>query len=243
MGNDDKVLSQAEIDALLASSAPSTPAVKAPSSPPTQQVKISAAPPPSKVVAQQIKVPMPPPAPPKAAAPAKAATTPAAPTAAVHAPAPIPVHTPAPAPAPQTIIQQGPTPEQVTSLCKQVIAEETRELSKQVIELTIKAKKLDEVNQRIFQMEEKISEIAELVKSSPKAVRGLSTRIDEIYSLMENMHQEKRGSDEEHIHDQFHCVKCNSEKLVAIHVKCTSCGTENWMGWFPNNRENVHEHY
>jgi hypothetical protein len=66
--------------------------------------------------------------------------------------------------------------------------------------------------------------------------------MDELYSLLQNMRHSP--TDEERIHDQFHCVKCHSEKLVAIHVKCTSCGTENWMGWFPDaSRENISEHY
>jgi translation initiation factor 2 gamma subunit (eIF-2gamma) len=31
----------------------------------------------------------------------------------------------------------------------------------------------------------------------------------------------------------FQCSECGSGGTVAIHVKCTSCGEENWMGWWP----------
>lgn len=233
MGNDDKVLSQAEIDALLLSNAPSPPVAKA-TAPPVQQVKISAAPPPPKVVAQQpIAVSPPPPA------PAKAAAAPVKPPAAMPAP------TPTPAPAPQPPVAAGPTPEQVTNLCRQIIAEQTSELQKTIqdlqkneIELTIKVNKLNTDTEKMDQLEEKIGQVAALVKHSPKATKVLEERINEIYGLLETLRQH---SDEDRIHDEFHCVNCHSKKLVAVHVKCTSCGTENWMGWFPDTKGNSHD--
>lgn len=122
-----------------------------------------------------------------------------------------------------------------------MISEQTRDLGKQVMELTIKVNKFETINKQLVHLEVKINEMAELVKSSPEAVRILDGRIDEIYGLLENMRHEKHTSDEERIHDQFQCVACHSEKLVAIHVKCTNCGTENWMGWFPDLKENNRE--
>lgn len=218
MGNDDRVLTQAEIDALLSSSAVSAPAPKAPAAP-VQQVKVSAAPPPPKVEAQQPKAAPPPPV--KTAVPERPAE---------------------PSPAPK-VVNQGPTPEQVANLCRQIIAEQTRDLSKQILELTIKAKEIEKINQRIADLENKISEISEITKTSPKAFRAMGSRIDEIYGMLENMRREKNESDEERIRDQFRCVNCKSEKLVAIHVKCTNCGMENWMGWFPDSKVNKEKHF
>jgi hypothetical protein len=83
------------------------------------------------------------------------------------------------------------------------------------------------------QIEQKLDQVAAMAQSSPKAVKALKAKIDEIYGMLDAMQRPGRKSDEERIHDDFRCVKCQSEKLVAIHVKCTSCGTENWMGWFP----------
>ena len=31
----------------------------------------------------------------------------------------------------------------------------------------------------------------------------------------------------------FTCQSCNSLGLVAARLTCTSCGTEDWWGWFP----------
>jgi hypothetical protein len=245
VGNDDRVLSQAEIDALLSSSSVSVPAKPA-GPPPASKAAAPATPAaPLKAAPAAVVAPAPPkaavaPPPAPKAAPAPAAVAPPKPAA----PAPAPVRAPAPAPAAAQSVREGPTPEQVTNLCKKIVSDETRDLAKQIIELTIKVKKIDDVKQRMEQVEEKLDQIAEMVQSSPKAVRALGTRMDELYNLLEGMQQGSRQGDEERIHDQFHCVKCHSEKLVAIHVKCTSCGMENWMGWFPDGsqREVPHQH-
>ena len=162
------------------------------------------------------------------------AATIAAPAAAVKLKA-APV-TAAAAPAPMQSEPRGPSPEQMTNICRQVVAQETRDLNKQLMELTIQVNKFEKTAQKIAQVEEKLDKIAAVVQSSPKAVRNLGARIDEIYELLETMRHPERKSDEDHIHDDFRCVKCQSEKMVAIHVKCTSCGTENWMGWYPESR-------
>jgi hypothetical protein len=246
VGNDDRVLSQSEIDALLSSSSVSVPAkpppppvkAAAPAAPPPPKVAVAAAPPP--VAAKSVAPP-----PPKAAAPAApraAVAPPPAPPAPKASPAP--VYASAPAPAAQQSNRESPTPDQVSNLCKKIISEETRDLTKQIVELTIKIKKIDDVRQRMEQVEEKLDRIAEMVQSSPRGVEDLGSRMDELYTLLEGMQHSRGQGDEERIHDQFHCVKCHSEKLVAIHVKCTSCGMENWMGWFPDTKhESLPEHY
>lgn len=33
--------------------------------------------------------------------------------------------------------------------------------------------------------------------------------------------------------ESFQCDSCNSSHLVALYVKCTSCGKETWIGWWP----------
>jgi hypothetical protein len=241
VANDDKVLSQAEIDALLAGSLKKGNATenKNPAPAPEPPVKVNAVPPPPpKAAAPAVKMPPPPvkmaPQPPMAASAtaAHAHIAPMAmPTAVAHTPA---AHTMA-AP-PQQSAPQGPTTEQIKNLCRQVIAQETKDLNKQLIELTIKVNSFESMAQKITQIEVKLDQIAATAQSSPKAVKNLGAKIDEIYGLLEAVRRPERKSDEGRIHDEFRCIKCQSEKLVAVHVKCTSCGTENWMGWFPESR-------
>jgi hypothetical protein len=236
VAKDDKVLSQAEIDALLASSLNrgNTAENKNPAAAPAQQVKVSAVPlPPPRAAAQAIKTPPPPVKVASAApmsAPAVATHTTAAPVAAAHtAAAPMMA-------APPQNTPQGPTTEQITNLCRQVVAQETKDLNKQLIELTIQVNKFEKAAQKMAEIEDKLDQLAAKAQVSPKAVKTLGARIDEIYGLLESMRRPERQNDEGHIHDEFRCIKCQSEKMVAIHVKCTSCGTENWMGWYPESR-------
>ena len=35
----------------------------------------------------------------------------------------------------------------------------------------------------------------------------------------------------------FRCSECDAKGTVAIHVKCTQCGEENWMGCWPEDDE------
>jgi hypothetical protein len=229
VANDDKVLSQAEIDALLSSSLEkgNAPENKSPATAAPQQVKINAVlPPPPRAGAPSIKAP-PPPVKAVASAPLGSPIT----SAAVKvAPAMAAMEAPLQSP------PQGISTEQITNICRQVVAQETRDLNKQVMELTIQVNKFEKTAQKITQIEDKLDQIAAMVQSSPKAVKTLGARIDEIYRMLDAMRRPERKSDEDRIHDDFHCVKCQSEKLVAVHVKCTSCGTENWMGWFPESR-------
>jgi hypothetical protein len=238
VAKDDKVLSQAEIDALLSSSLEkgNAPENKKPTTAPTQQIKVNTVPPPPpKAAAAPIKAP---PAPPAKAASAVATAGPAAPAAVPTTAAPVRAATAIAtgAAAPAQSVNPGTTTEQMANLCRQVVAQETRDLNKQLIELTIQVNRFEKAAQKMAQIEDKLDQVAATVQSSPKAVRAMGAKIDEIYGLLDAMRRPGRKSDEERIHDEFRCVKCQSEKLVAIHVKCTSCGTENWMGWYPESR-------
>jgi hypothetical protein len=231
VAKDDKVLSQAEIDTLLASSLDkgNTPENKKPALTPVKQPDVKAAPLLPKAAAPPLKTPQ---------TPAKAATAAiAAPAAVAHtSEKATPVIASPAATAPRQNTAQGPTMEQVSNLCRQLVAQETKDLSKQLVELTIQVNRYEKTAQKMAGIEEKLNQVAAMVQSSPKTVKALGTRIDEIYELLETMRRPGRKSEEDRIHDDFHCVKCQSEKLVAIHVKCTGCGTENWMGWFPESR-------
>ena len=64
------------------------------------------------------------------------------------------------------------TQEQVTNLCRKLLSEETSELAKQMVELTIK---VNNYKKRIDHIDEKIDEIAGMIQQSP-AIDGLAAR-------------------------------------------------------------------
>lgn len=252
MAGDDKILSQSEIDALL-SKAPSKPRPKPPAAgsattkqtePPKQKAapplepmpkvvplplkpvepedddeevievtpKAKAVPPPEP--SPKIKVAPPPEAPPKAAAPPpKAATPPPLPKA-----VPPPPRVVAPPPA----MASGPA----MASYKSYASDEVANLKETVAELVRHVVKLTGAMQRIDRLEEKMEQIVSVIKLSPDAPMVLERRIDEIRRAIEEIRQNS-------VRDEFQCNKCRSTKAVAVHVKCTTCGNESWMGWWP----------
>ena len=38
------------------------------------------------------------------------------------------------------------------------------------------------------------------------------------------------------VRNNFHCGHCKTHGNVAMYLKCTSCGEEQWVGWWPQQR-------
>jgi hypothetical protein len=83
---------------------------------------------------------------------------------------------------------------------------------------------------KITELDMKISNLAASVNMSPEITQELSERIDEIYNFLETLPAERSDPG---IQELYECSQCHSRKLVALHVKCTNCGNENWLGWWP----------
>jgi hypothetical protein len=223
MPGQDKILSQAEIDELLSKKAPklkprspvaSTTATVKPSEPPKVKVvnppvsQSKATPPPAPLA----KTAVPSAPPPKAAAPSASPPKAAAP----------------PAPAPNAATPpETPTGPMIASY-RHYTSDEVANLQETVAELARHLVKLSSVMQRVDKIEEKIEQIAAVIKLNPDTTTLFERRLDEIHNILETLIQNKAD-----VRDEFQCSKCQSKKAVAIHVKCTACGNENWMGWWP----------
>ncbi len=264
MATDDKILSQAEIDALLLKNAPKSktkpPAVvpvslRPPEPPPkvkdiTPPLKVEEPEPPAKIVETKPKVATPlskimakiNAAPPKAGAAASEASTieqtskAAAPTPKVIVPLPkSPKSEPPKAAPPRTTVQS--TPVTSTASYESYTSDEVANLQKTVADLTRHVIKLTVAMQKTDMLEMKVNQIASIIRFSPDSMTTFERQIEEIRDILEKM-QNKNDS----LREEFQCGKCHSDKAVAVHVKCTSCGNESWMGWWPEKeKEHVHE--
>jgi hypothetical protein len=185
---DEKVLTQADIDALVA---------KIPSKP----------------------------APPKPAAPVAAAPKPATPVAAAPKPEPKPVETD------KTAISLGPTRDG-TAKYEKYTSNEVSNLQSTVADLARQVAKMTNVMQRLEKAEDKVAQIYSLLKLDPDATVSLGGRLDAIYGRIEELAQ--HYSDYQ---NEFQCGHCKSKQNMALHVKCTSCGEEAWMGWWPEGNK------
>jgi len=102
---------------------------------------------------------------------------------------------------------------------------------KTIAELTEQVDKLSAAIQTIAQLEEKVKQLEAMMKLMPDSTRTLKARVDEIAIALERLKGEK--SDTSFL-EGFKCSHCHAEGLVALYVKCTRCGKENWMGWWPD---------
>jgi hypothetical protein len=188
---EEKVLSQAEIDALVG---------KVPSKP----------------------------APPKpTAAPAPAAA--AAPAAAV-APAAI-----AAKPTPAEARQPGVTVGQLrdgTARYEKYTSTEVSNLQSVVVDLARQVAKMTNAMQRLEKAENKVAQIYSLLKLDPEETETLGDRLDKISGRVEEL--ARHYSDYQ---NEFQCGHCKSTQMMALHVKCTTCGEEAWMGWWPEGNK------
>ena len=114
---------------------------------------------------------------------------------------------------------------------QELASDEISSLKKNVADLSIEVGKLTIALQTITQLEERVKQLEAMIKLSPDSNGILKSRIDKISNILRILQEKKSDSA---FFEEFTCSQCRSKGLVAIYVKCTSCGKENWMGWWPD---------
>jgi hypothetical protein len=105
---------------------------------------------------------------------------------------------------------------------------------KKITELTAEVNKLTAALQTVSQLEERVKQLEAALKNIPEATRTLKDRVDKISAAIKAVEGNK--SDYGFL-EAFRCNHCHSIGNVAVYVKCTSCGKENWMGWWPEKEK------
>jgi hypothetical protein len=211
---EEKVLSQAEIDALVG---------KVPSKP----VAVKLAPPKPAAPAPAVPAPA---VPAPAAAPAAAAAT-AAPAAAAATAAPAAARPLASVEARQPGVTVGQLRDG-TARYEKYNSTEVSNLQSVVVDLARQVAKMTNAMQRLEKAENKVAQIYSLLKLDPEEPEALGDRLDKISGRVEELAQ--HYSDYQ---NEFQCGHCKSTQMMALHVKCTSCGEEAWMGWWPEGNK------
>lgn len=209
MSNDNKVLSQEEIDAMLAGGSDDgddegDAEIEAPSTPPVPERS------PAPVAAETEPEPEP-------AAVAEAVAQPTAPETAPEpviipeppAPSPAPVLTPEPAP-------PAPTPAAPTAT-------------------TLDNEALNGLTERVGRLEAALAESNNNMRQIRQEFQTFATQVQLIGSRMEGVLDNLKSTLGYRAQKTFTCTSCDADGDVAAKVKCTGCGKENWWGWWPQN--------
>ena len=175
------------------------------------------------------------PAVPKKAAPAVSAAKP--PAEEKPAPAVAPAAKPAPAAAQAPAAKPAAATASKPSSQEVLTVELIENLETTLADLVKRLSTMENAMERLDRLEKQIAEKsgaspavpAEELTEMKSEVQDLSERMDEIsgnlkYSLGYGVGR------------IFQCKHCESKQLVALHVKCTDCGEETWLGWWPKRQ-------
>lgn len=224
----DQLLSQADVDALVASLTKNEP------------VKSAAAP---------VSAPAPKPAAPSIATrPAPVASKPAsspAPTPASAKPAPAVLSSTKPAPintnfkatsfpasrASETAIPKV-TPSTRSEPKPEASTEAVNGLNAKITELTKQLNQINNAVKRLDGLEKKISDLTAKVENNQEAART-AQKVQKLNTELQKIALNLKGTPGYGIKNSFNCEKCSDHGHVAVMFRCTGCGHERWYGWWP----------
>ena len=226
MSNDNKVLSQEEIDAMLAGGSDdgddeSDAEIEAPPPPPVPERS------PAPVAAETEPEPEP-------AAVAEAVAQPTAPE-----PAPEPVIIPepvAPPPAPPPALPPAPvlTPEPA-SPAPALAPAQPATTPAAAMATTLDNEALNGLTERVGRLEAALAESNNNMRQIRQEFQTFATQVQLIGSRMEGVLDNLKSTLGYRAQKTFTCTSCDADGDVAAKVKCTGCGKENWWGWWPQS--------
>lgn len=117
---------------------------------------------------------------------------------------------------------------------------------------------LSEINERVHRLEEQRPVISDL----KTRIARLERTIDQVHNLEVSLAKARdleaehsNGHDGQHrlppeigeiiknldhplegVRRTFSCARCGTKNRVAVHLKCTACDTNSWLGWWPERR-------
>jgi hypothetical protein len=133
-----------------------------------------------------------------------------------------------PAPAPRPVNQEPPAASGHHEEC--IAAGEIQSLSRQITALS---SRLAKIENSILKLDKKAQSPNEVSASQMKtAIQQMKNVSSQVEIITEGL----RGTAGYNLNKTFKCSSCKSSGVVAIKVKCTQCGQENWWGWWPKKK-------
>ncbi len=89
--------------------------------------------------------------------------------------------------------------------------------------------------QRIEKLEEAVSKLAQSAAGakSQTQLATLTKQVETLAAQVRDLRQHAAHTVGYRLQETFQCGSCGHKGLVAGKVKCTVCGEETWMGWWP----------
>jgi hypothetical protein len=137
------------------------------------------------------------------------------------------------------VVQQNPPPSPKIAKSVQtasghheecIAAGEIQSLAQQISDLSARLAKIEASIGKIESRSQSFGEVSmPQIKSAVQQMKNVSSQVEIITEGL-------RGTAGYNLNKTFKCSSCKSTGVVAIKVKCTQCGQENWWGWWPKKK-------
>ena len=93
---------------------------------------------------------------------------------------------------------------------------------------------MENAMERLDRLEKQVAENGEASSAAPaKELQEMKNEVQDLSERMDEISGNLKYSLGYGVGRIFQCKHCESKQLVALHVKCTDCGEETWLGWWP----------
>ncbi len=107
-----------------------------------------------------------------------------------------------------------------------------------VANITERLGKIEGIAEKVHQLEKAVSQMSatasglqgQAPQQTVEQLQALSDRVEEIRSHLQ-------GTLGYRAKETFTCDSCGHHGTVAMPIKCTHCGKQNWWGWWPRKRQ------
>jgi hypothetical protein len=107
-------------------------------------------------------------------------------------------------------------------------------------EIQSMGQKIADLSSRLAKIEAAINKLEKKAQSnnevSASQMKTAIQQMKNVSSQVEIITEGLRGTAGYNLNKIFKCNSCKSTGKVAIKVKCTQCGQENWWGWWPKKK-------
>ena len=102
-----------------------------------------------------------------------------------------------------------------------------------LIDLAKRVAKVEAAMVKSQQLEKTIAEAKAMANQPPQDFQTVVNQLQELSAQVDGILEKLQSTAGYDIGKTFRCNSCDSQGMVAIRVKCTECGRENWWGWWP----------
>lgn len=99
--------------------------------------------------------------------------------------------------------------------------------------LTERVDGIEKVLKRLVKLEDQIAQLKSANKQRARDYTDMTKQLKKISAQINTIVQGLQNTPAYDAHRKFLCDSCGTEGNVAINIRCSQCGKDNWLGWWP----------